>query len=141
MADISQIYTQHAYMRPLGIEMILIGIDEEVGPQLYKCDPAGSFAGYKACSSGQKEMEANTFLEKKLKTKPKLDANNTIQVSSFIHFSSNLQMAILALQNVISADFKAEDIEVGVVNTKDSHFKMLTPAEIDVHLTLLAERD
>jgi 20S proteasome subunit alpha 1 len=84
MADISQVYTQHAYMRPLGTELILIGMDEEVGPQLYKCDPAGSFAGYKACSSGQKEQEANTFLEKKLKSKPKLDTNETIQVWNFL---------------------------------------------------------
>ncbi len=75
VSDMSQIYTQHAYMRPLGVckllplcslfslspisislsltqilrpaAMILIGIDEEDGPQLYKCDPAGAYAGYK----------------------------------------------------------------------------------------------
>jgi hypothetical protein len=29
---------------------MLIGIDDELGPQLYKCDPAGHFVGYKVCS-------------------------------------------------------------------------------------------
>ncbi len=38
---------QHAYMRPLAVVPILAGIDEEVGPQLFKVDPAGYFVGYK----------------------------------------------------------------------------------------------
>ena len=28
--------------------MMLIGIDEEKGPQIFKCDPAGYYVGYKA---------------------------------------------------------------------------------------------
>lgn len=38
---------QHAYMRPLAVMPIIIGIDEERGPQLYKVDPAGYYVGYK----------------------------------------------------------------------------------------------
>ena len=34
-------------MRPLGCIPILIAIDEERGPQLFKVDPAGYFVGYK----------------------------------------------------------------------------------------------
>lgn len=33
---VPQVYTQHAYMRPLGVVTMIIGIDEERGPQLYK---------------------------------------------------------------------------------------------------------
>jgi hypothetical protein len=39
---------QHAYMRPLAVVPILLGVDEELGPQLFKVDPAGYFVGYKA---------------------------------------------------------------------------------------------
>ena len=35
-------------MRPLAVIPILLGIDEERGPQLFKIDPAGYFVGYKA---------------------------------------------------------------------------------------------
>ena len=34
-------------MRPLAVMPILIGIDEERGPQLFKVDPAGYYVGYK----------------------------------------------------------------------------------------------
>jgi Proteasome subunit len=47
LADQAQVYTQHAYMRPLGVISTLVGIDEERGPQLFKVDPAGYFVGYK----------------------------------------------------------------------------------------------
>ena len=51
-------------MRPYGVETILISIDIEKGPLLYKNDPAGHFCGYKAVTSGVKEMEAINYLEK-----------------------------------------------------------------------------
>jgi len=67
MADIQQVSTQVAYMRPFGVALTFIAIDQEKGPQLYRSDPAGYFIGYKATSSGVKYEEADTWLEKKIK--------------------------------------------------------------------------
>jgi len=47
--------------------MILIGIDLEFGPQVFKLDPAGYFVGFHATASGQKQQEAMNHLEKKWK--------------------------------------------------------------------------
>jgi 20S proteasome subunit alpha 1 len=47
--------------------MILIGIDEDFGPQVFKLDPAGYFVGFHAAAAGQKQQEAMNHLEKKWK--------------------------------------------------------------------------
>ncbi|KAK1313317.1 Proteasome subunit alpha type-6 [Acorus calamus] len=129
IADKSQIYTQHAYMRPLGVVAMVLGIDEENGPQLFKCDPAGHFFGHKATSAGLKEQEAINFLEKKMKNDPAFSYEETVQT------------AISALQSVLQEDFKATEIEVGVVRKDNLIFRVLTTEEVDEHLTAISERD
>jgi 20S proteasome subunit alpha 1 len=60
--------------------MILIGIDPERGPQVFKLDPAGYYVGFKATAAGQKQQESINHLEKQLKKEPKLDFNATVEV-------------------------------------------------------------
>ncbi|RWW29165.1 hypothetical protein GW17_00006324 [Ensete ventricosum] len=76
---------------------MVLGIDEEKGPQLFKCDPAGHFFGHKT--------------------------------------------AISALQSVLQEDFKATEIEVGIVRKDDPAFRVLSTEEIEEHLTAISERD
>lgn len=59
--------------------MIVVGVDEELGPQLYKCDPAGYYCGFKATAAGVKQTEATSFLEKKIKKKLDWTFEQTIE--------------------------------------------------------------
>lgn len=129
LADIGQVYTQHAYMRPYGVSCMLISIDDEKGPSLYQIDPAGNYFGYKAAAAGTKDQEAINALEKIVKKKIALPESETIQ------------QAIGCLQVVMGMDFKPADIEVGVVSKSRTGFYRLTEAEIDAHLTAIAEKD
>merc|ERR1739848_195153 len=129
IADICQVYTQNAEMRPLGCSMIMVAYDDELGPCIYKSDPAGYYSAFKACSVGAKQTEANSFLEKKYKKKSDYSRDETIQ------------LAINSLSTILSADFKASEIEVAMVGAQDRKFKKLTEEEIDAHLTAIAEKD
>merc|ERR1711902_120678 len=109
--------------------MVMMGYDDELGPCIYKSDPAGYYSAFKACSVGAKQTEANSFSEKKYKKKSDFSRDETIQ------------LAINCLSTILSADFKASEIEVGVVSKENPSFKVLTEAEIDGHLTAISERD
>ncbi|RZR80943.1 hypothetical protein BHM03_00007063 [Ensete ventricosum] len=49
--------------------------------------------------------------------------------------------AISALQSVLQEDFKATEIEVGIVRKDDPAFRVLSTEEIEEHLTAISERD
>jgi 20S proteasome subunit alpha 1 len=129
IANVGQVYTQHAYMRPYGVSCMLCSIDDEKGPALYQVDPAGNYFGYRACAAGTKDHEAINALEKIVKKKLVLSDAETIQ------------QAVGCLQTVMGMDFKPADIEVGMVSKSKPGFYRLTEAEIDSHLTAIAEKD
>jgi 20S proteasome subunit alpha 1 len=117
----------------------LISVDSEFGPQLYKCDPAGYYVGYKATASGPKAQEALNFFEKKLKNKDNAEGS----------WEEVVELGITALSTVLSVDFKKGELEIGIVggpradgqDGTDPSFRALTEDEIDDRLQAIAERD
>jgi len=140
LANINQVYTQRAYMRPLGVANTLISVDSELGPQLYKCDPAGYYVGYKATATGPKMQEALNFLERKLKDKEYAEGS----------WQDVVELGITALSTVLSVDFKKGEIEIGIVGgpkpdgedgATTTDFRALTEEEIDERLQAIADKD
>jgi 20S proteasome subunit alpha 1 len=129
VANLGQLYTQHAYMRPYGVTTIFFGIDEEKGPQLFKVDPAGKYYGCKACAAGSKEEEATSGLEKIIKKKENSTESDTITNT------------IACLQAVLGVDLKAKDLDVAVVSVDNKRVRKLGEDEIDDFLTAIAEKD
>lgn len=149
LANINQVYTQRAGMRPLGISMILIGIDPEYGPQCFKLDPAGYFVGFHATAAGQKQQEAMNHLEKKWK---KLDkgkgADDAAAAGKKLNRAEVIEIAIEAMSTVHATDYKAGEIEIGIVSTaEDEHpktrgeWRVMDEAEVERYLLAYAEKD
>jgi len=136
VADVGQVYTQHAFMRALAVISIFCSWDDESGAQLYRVDPAGHYLGFKACAAGQKEQEANNFLEKRVKLHSGEDGNGP-----GMSMKLAIETAIIALQTVVGADLKPTDLEVGVVTKTEPRFRQLTEQEIDAQLAAISDRD
>ena len=153
IADICQVYTQEVHSftgsqdvltltrcpflslplnfqassRALACVMLLIGVDDEKGAQVFKVDPAGHYLPYKAVATGKAEPEAMNFLEKRVADLGTLDENGTIE------------LAISAMQYVLSTDFKSTEIEVAVVSA-GSKFRVLTEEQIEERLNSISDK-
>ena len=129
VAEFAQLYTQEAYMRPLCCISILFSIDDERGPQIFKVDPAGYYVGYKATAAGEKEQGCTNQLEREIKKKSELSRDEAMKV------------AVKALQNTLSMEFRKTDVEIGIVTCDDPHVKFLSEDEIQVELNKVGETD
>ena len=124
----NQLATQFVGLRSMRSVFTFVGIDEEKGPQVYKVDPSGFCMGYKAIAAGTKEQDAINYLEKQYKKKT--EGWNTDEA---------IQTAIMCLQNVISTDFKSDELEIGIATTDKTFFRTLTEDEIENHLNTIAD--
>jgi 20S proteasome subunit alpha 1 len=129
VSELAQMYTQHAYMRPLCVVSMLFTMDDERGPQLFKIDPAGHFVGYKATASGEKEQSATNQLEREFKKKSDHSIDEAIRA------------AIKALQTTLSTEFRNTDIEIALVSTESPKVQILSPEDIERELAKVGESD
>lgn len=127
IADVAQVNTQSASMRPLACVMMLVAVDDERGPQLFKVDCAGHYLPFYATASGSKEQEAVNFLEKKVGDMKDYSEDETIRC------------AIMCLGSVLGSDFRGTEIEVGIVSGKQGTFHSLTEEQIEGHLNAIAD--
>jgi len=130
VADIAQVYTQSASMRPLAVTTLLVGVDDAgVGPQVYKVDCAGHFLPFFGTAAGAKEQEATNFLEKRVDDMKAYTADETVRC------------AIMCLGSVLGSDFRGSEIEVAVVDGVRGQFTKLTEEDIEKHLEAIADSE
>lgn len=141
LANLNQISTQQAAMRPLGVAITLIGMDlvgegDLTLPRVYKCDPAGFYVGYAATSAGPKATEVANVLEKGISGE---DAQGLPYFGQSVE--ETIECAITTLASVVGQEFKSTDIEVGLVSLDQPRFRTLSIPQIDAILTKIAEQD
>ncbi|CCW64386.1 unnamed protein product [Phytomonas sp. EM1] len=132
----AQVRTQQAGLRPMGVIVTLIGMDQqdEDGawvPRIYTVDPAGWVGGYHAVANGKKDVEALAFLEKRQKSKPfdELDQKEAAMI------------ALAAVQTAVGASLKASDVEVGICSIEHQRMVRASKEQVEDWLTAVAEAD
>ncbi len=103
LANLKQMYTQHAGVRPFGVSLLIAGCDEVLGPQLYMTEPSGSYWGYRATAIGSSAPAIIEFLESEYK-----EIAQTMEEGNIL--------ALKALSQASEVPLDPEMIEIAVIS-------------------------
>ena len=115
LADQCQQYTHFAGARPLGVSLIIGGVDSS-GSSLYLTDPSGAYIMYNAVAIGANSDTATEFLEKNYSPDLTLD-DAKILATAVINVGSNYKDS-------------AENIKMSQISLKNKLFEFVTEEEI-----------
>jgi len=127
ICDTKQLHTQYGGVRPFGVSLLLAGVDYH-GPQLYTTDPSGSFWGWKAAAIGKEADVVRDYFSENYKPNLKLDAAQNLALKGLFR-SEDLA--------AIDATEKAKTIEIGMINTTDKKFHILSQDEVEATIAKL----
>ena len=117
LANVKQMYTQHAGVRPFGVSLLIAGCDEVLGPQLYMTEPSGSYWSYRATAIGSSAPTIIEFLEGEYQT----NAQTVVE--------GNL-ISLKALKHVSEEELDSEMIEIAVISKTSPKLQYLSKPDI-----------
>ena len=125
IADQCQQYTQYAGARPIGVALIIGGIDEN-GNSLFLTDPSGTYIPYNAVAIGADSDRVTEFLKKHYKPEMTLEESKMLAISSI---------------NMISSDVKgSEHIKITQIKSDTKQFEIVDKNQITKLLQSAAEK-
>ena len=125
IADQCQQYTQYAGARPMGVALIMGGVDEN-GVSLFLTDPSGTYVAYNAIAIGANSEKVNEFLEKHYKPDITLDDAREMAAAA-INLSDDIHEG-------------TEHIKISQVRADTNQFEILSEKEITDLANVAAEK-
>ena len=115
LADQCQQYTQYAGARPIGVSLIIGGIDVN-GNSLFLTDPSGTYIPYDAVAIGADSDKVTEFLIKEYKAEMTLEETKLLAIASI---------------NMVNKDVKSsEHIKISQIKADTKQFEILDEQQI-----------
>eukprot|EP00999_Lentomonas_sp_LEN2_P000206 NODE_1200_length_958_cov_88.600481_g1155_i0.p1 GENE.NODE_1200_length_958_cov_88.600481_g1155_i0~~NODE_1200_length_958_cov_88.600481_g1155_i0.p1 ORF type:complete len:241 (+),score=20.25 NODE_1200_length_958_cov_88.600481_g1155_i0:64-786(+) len=108
--------------RPFGVSLLVAGIDDK-GPLLYHTDPSGTYTRYDAKAIGAGSEGAQTILQEKYFSAMTLEEAKSLTLN--------------ILKQVMEEKLTSTNVEVGIIETKDKKFRMLSQQELEAIMAKL----
>jgi len=125
IADQCQQYTQYAGARPIGVALIIGGIDEN-GNSLFLTDPSGTYIPYNAVAIGADSDRVTEFLKKHYKPEMTLEESKMLAIASV---------------NMLSGDEKDSDhIKISQIKSDTKHYEIVDKNQITKLLQSATEK-
>ncbi len=109
IADQCQQYTQYAGARPIGVALIIGGVDQN-GNSLFLTDPSGTYIPYNAVAIGADSDRVTEFLKKHYKREMTLEESEMLAIASVNMLSSNAKDSEHIKISQIKSDTKQFEI-------------------------------
>ena len=125
IAEQCQQYTQYAGARPIGVALIIGGVDQN-GNSLFLTDPSGTYIPYNAVAIGADSDRVTEFLKKHYKPEMTLEESKMLAISSI---------------NMVSSDVKgSEHIKISQIESVTKRFEIVDKNQITKLLQSAAEK-
>jgi len=125
IADQCQQYTQYAGARPIGVSLIIGGVDQN-GNSLFLTDPSGTYIPYNAVAIGADSDRVTEFLKKHYKPEMTLEESKMLAISSI---------------NMVSNDAKgSEHIKISQIESDTKRFEIVDKNQITKLLQSATEK-
>ncbi len=115
IADQCQHYTQYAGARPIGVALIIGGIDQN-GNSLFLTDPSGTYVPYDAVAIGADSDKVTEFLIKNYKKDMTIEEAKMLAIASIMMVSENGQ--------------NTEHIKISEINSDTKQFSIINKNEV-----------
>ena len=125
IADQCQQYTQYAGARPIGVALIIGGIDEN-GNSLFLTDPSGTYIPYNAVAIGADSDRVTEFLKKHYKPEMTLEESKMLAIASVNMLSSNAK--------------DSEHIKISQIKSDTKHYEIVDTNQITKLLQSATEK-
>jgi len=109
--------------RPFGVSLLVAGVDNQNGPQLFHTDPSGTYTRYQAKAIGAGSEGAQNSLKERYNKSMTLD--------------EAVKLAAQILKEVMEEKINSINVELAVVESKTGKFRSLTKEGIESVLKTL----
>lgn len=114
LADQCQQFTQYAGVRPMGVALIIGGIDNDGISQLFLTDPSGTYISYDAVAIGSGSDQVTEFLEKNYKLELSLEDASVLATASIYLGSEDKE----GTQHIRMAQIKTDSKQFEIISEK-----------------------
>ena len=123
VGDVTQLYTQHAGVRPFGASIIFAGVDK-TGNRVFLSEPSGAYWGYKGIAIGAGADTVKPILEKLYKDVMTLD--------------DAVLLCLYCLSKVIEGHMDPTKVRIAIVPADTVKFRILTADDVNKYLQKLS---
>lgn len=116
IADIQQFLTSYGGTRPLGVNMLVVGINIDNNAHLFVTDVIGNYFGYRATAIGEDDEKIKELLRKEYK--------ETLNIEEGIKTSLGM------FRRILGKNFDIIRFEAAYVKKKDKEFKRIIGEEL-----------